>query len=141
MVELFHFVKKVIRKSKKKIVLFIDNLGDMLHKFKEIEAKRLREVLQTVPEIRLIAASPIMLDSILDNRKALFEFFKTIRLSGLSREEIETLLLRLGEEHKNKDSIEKIIKETPERIEILRRLTGGVVRTVVMMYNVFIETY
>ena len=128
-----------LRKHKKKLVLFIDNLGDMLNKFKEIEVKRLREVLQTVPDIRLIAASPLMLDSLLDPSKALFEFFKIIRLAGLNKEEIETLLLRLGEENKTKEAIDKIIKEAPERIEILRRLTGGVVRTVVMMYNVFIE--
>lgn len=128
-----------MRKHKKKLVLFIDNIGDMLKKFEDVEVKRLREVLQTIPDIRLIAASPLMLGSILDHQSALFEFFKTVRLGGLNKEEIERLLLKLGEQHNSKDAIEKIIKDSPERIEILRRLTGGVVRTVVMMFNVFVE--
>lgn len=128
-----------LNKHKKKIVLFIDNIGDLLEKFSEIEIKRLREVLMTIAELRLVVASPIVLDDVLDYRRPLLEFFKTIRLGSLNKEEIETLLRKLGEQYEAKEQIEKIIHQYPERIEILRRLTGGVVRTVVLIFNVFIE--
>ena len=35
--------------------------------------------------------------------------------------------------------MEHIIQNTPERIETLRRLTGGVPRTLVMLFDIFVD--
>ena len=135
----FDVLTRYLQDHKKKIIIFIDNIGDLLKKFKDIEVKRLRTVLQSSAELRLIAASPVMLDEVEEYQKALFQYFKTIRLGGLDREEMETLLRHLGDRYNSREAIDKIISDTPERIEIMRRLTGGIVRTVVMMYNIFVE--
>jgi hypothetical protein len=87
----------------------------------------------------LIAGSPLYLESLLDYKQPLFEFFKVIRLEGLGEKETSELLLKLGEIYNEKEKIERIVKESPERIETLRVLTGGVPRTIALMFNIFIE--
>ena len=60
-----------------------------------------------------------------------------IRLDGLDKAETQELLLKLGEIYNEKEKIEKIIKDTPGRVETLRILTGGVPRTLALMFNIF----
>nr|MCU0321496.1 AAA family ATPase [Chitinophagaceae bacterium] len=132
-------LEKYLNEKNKKIVLLIDNIGDLLKKIDELEVRRLREILQTKGFIRLIAGSPFYLESILDYQQPLFEFFKVIRLDGLNKAETERLLLKLGEVHDEKDKIERIIKESPQRIEAMRNLTGGVPRTMALLFRIFID--
>lgn len=135
----YEILEKYLQNHGKKIVLLIDNLGDLLKKLEENEVRRLREILQTKTYLRLIAGSPFYLDSTLDYTQPLFEFFKVVPLDGLSKEETQELLLKLGETHNEKEKIEKIIKETPGRIETLRILTGGMPRTIALMFTIFVD--
>ena len=130
---------KALNKKEKKIVLFIDNIGDLLKKFDELEVRRLREILQTIPHIRLIAGSPIILESLNDYHQPLFEFFKVIQLKGLTSDETIMLLKKLAEINHQTSKIENIINNTPSRIETLRTLSGGVPRTVALLFMVFID--
>jgi len=126
-------------KRSKKVVLFIDNIGDLLKKFGDLEVRRLREVLQTKAQIRLIAGSAVVLESVLDYQQPLFEFFKTIQLKGLTNEESRTLLRKLATLHGETGKIENIIEKSPARIETLRQLSGGIPRTIVLLFNVFVD--
>jgi energy-coupling factor transporter ATP-binding protein EcfA2 len=135
----YDLLEEYLKKYKKKLVLLFDNVGDFLKKISDIEIRRLREILQTRPFIRIIAGSPFHLDSVLDYKQPFFEFFKIIRLDGLSKEETKELLLKLGELNNEQVKIGSIIKETPERIETLRILTGGVPRTIALMFGIFID--
>ena len=135
----WEILESELDKRGKKLVLLIDNIGDLLKKLSEIEVKRLRRILQTKSQIRLIAASPLYLESILDYKQPLFEFFKVLRLESLDSKSTRELLLKLADVHKERERIERIVKDTPERIEILRTLTGGVPRTIALMFNIFIE--
>ncbi|MDI9366260.1 MAG: AAA family ATPase [Flavobacterium sp.] len=132
-------LEKRLAEKNKKLVLLIDNIGDLLRKLDDIEIRRLREILQTKEFIRVIAGSPFYLESILDYQQPLFEFFKVMRLDGLNKQETENLLLKLGEIHSEKEKIERIIKETPQRIEAMRTLTGGVPRTMALLFRIFID--
>ena len=135
----YDILEKHLQKHNKKLVLLIDNVGDILKKLEDKEVRRLREILQTKPYIRLIAGSPFYLDSILDYKQPFFEFFKVIRLDGLDKAETQELLLKLGKIYNEKEKIEKIIKETPGRVETLRILTGGVPRTLALMFKIFTD--
>lgn len=130
---------KHLDKHGKKIVLFIDNIGDLFKKFDELEVYRLREILQTIPQIRLIAGSPVVLESITDYHQPLFEFFKVIQLKGLTREETITMLKKLAKINHQDKKIENIISKTPSRIETLRTLSGGVPRTIALLFMVFLD--
>jgi len=104
-----------------------------------IEVRRLREILQTKKYLRLIAGSPFYLDTVLDYAQPFFEFFKVKRLDGLNEEESRTLLLKLGDIYGEREKIERIIKETPQRIETLRILSSGVPRTIALLFQIFID--
>lgn len=135
----YEVLEKKLRLGKKKLLLLIDNIGDFLKKLDDTEVRRLREILQSKPDIRIVAGSSFYLESILDYKQPLFEFFKVIRLEGLSAEETRTLLRMLGQVYNETDKIEKIIREKPDRIDTLRVLTGGVPRTIALMFSVFVD--
>jgi len=106
--------------------------------FTRKEQQRLREVLITSPGIRIIGASAKMMEYTYDYSNPFYELFRMINLEGLTKEETVTLLLKLGEHYKQ-ESIKKIVKEEPGRIEALRRLTGGVPRTIVLLFEIELQ--
>src|ERR1700741_4408308 len=135
----FDILIKHLEKHGKKIVLFIDNIGDLLNKFDKLEVHRLREILQTKPHIRLIAGSAVTIESLADYHQPLYEFFKTIQLKGINFDEAVLLLKKLAEIHGQSEKIERIIKETPARIETLRILSGGVPRPIALLFQVLVD--
>ncbi|MCP5064549.1 MAG: tetratricopeptide repeat protein, partial [Ignavibacteriae bacterium] len=123
---------------KKKIILFIDNFGDLVKKFNKKEHQRLRETLLTSSNIRIIAASSVVLEFTYEYSEPFYEFFKVFRLQSLKKKEAETLLLKLGKSYKTKEARD-IIENNPQRVEALRRITNGVPRTIVLLYEIFID--
>ena len=135
----FDILIRHLDKHNKKVVLLIDNIGTLLSKFEELEVRRLREILQTRSHIRLIAGSTTSLESIADYHQPLYEFFKVIQLKGLTNEESKVLLKKLAEVYNESEKIERIIAERPGRVETIRTLSGGVPRTIAMLFQVFID--
>ncbi|MCT4509362.1 MAG: tetratricopeptide repeat protein [Tepidibacter sp.] len=130
---------RYLDENNKKIIIFIDNIGEMLSKFKDKEQQRLREVLMTCSYIRIIGASSESLEYTFDYSKPFYEFFKFIELKGLSLKDTKELLGNLGR-YSDEINILKIIEENEARIEALRRLTGGVPRTIVLLFDIFIDS-
>jgi tetratricopeptide (TPR) repeat protein len=137
-VEAFKYLEGCLKKEKKKLILFIDNVGHLFDKLDKKEQQRLREVLITCPEIRLIGASSEVLEHTYDYSKPFYQLFRIINLHGLKKEEAITLLLKLGEHYKQ-DNIKEIVSNDPGRIESLRRLTSGVPRTLVLLFEIFVD--
>jgi TPR repeat protein len=135
---IFLMLNEYLEKCSKKLILFIDNFGDIFKKFSTQEIQRLRTILQTNTNFRVIGASSTVLEAFYDNRHPFFELFKVVRLGGLNKGETKDLLLKLGESYKQEQLID-IIENQPGRIEALRRLTGGVIRTVVLLSEIFID--
>lgn len=134
----FSYFEKLLKSKKKKLLLLIDNIDELLGKLKEKEQKQLREILLTSSSFIIVGGSTKMFDQQYEYGKPFYEFFKIVKLQGLNRQESIELLKVIGkDEHRKK--IEKVIKETPERIETLRQLTGGVPRTMIMLFDIFID--
>ncbi len=123
----------------KKIILFFDNLGIFLNKLKNKEHHRLREVLITCSDIRIIGASTFVDEATYDYGKPFFDFFKPVYLKGLNKEDTIKLLLKLNEKATSGD-VKEIIESNPGRIEALRRLTSGIPRTIVLLYQIFVDS-
>jgi len=136
---IFEILTRCLKEHDKKIILFIDNVGDMFTKFSDLEAHRLRKILQTSIDIRIFAASSKYIESFFQYKHPFYEFFKITQLEGLNQKETESLLIKLGELYGYKDTIKGIIKNQKGRIEALRRLTGGVIRTIVLLFEIFID--
>lgn len=134
----FSYIEKAVKAKNKKLLLLIDNIDELLGKLKEKEQRRLREILLTSPTLKIVGGSTKMLEQHFDYGKPFYEFFKIIKLIGLNKQECFDFLASMGDEQQKK-KIAHIIKNTPERIETLRRLTGGVPRTMVMLFDIFVD--
>jgi TPR repeat protein/DNA-binding Lrp family transcriptional regulator len=80
----------------------------------------------------------VVLEHTYDYSKPFYQFFQVITLEGLTRNETINLLLKLGEHYKQ-ERIESIIQQEPVRVEALRRLTGGVPRTIILLFEIFVD--
>ncbi len=136
--KIFDLLIKALKNENKKIVIFLDNFGEMIEKFSKKENQRLREILITCNRIRIVATSTAILEFYYNYREPLYDFFKVITLDALDKEETVQLLKKLSETY-GADEIKNIIEMQPERIEALRRLTGGVPRTIVLLFEIFID--
>ncbi len=134
----FGLLSERLQKAGKKIVLLVDNFGDIFRRFKMPDVQRLREVLQTSSDLRLVAATPTVLNEFYDVKHPFYELFRVMRLSGLNTEEVRTLLYKLAESE-HEQAVKDILENEPGRVEALRRLTGGVIRTIVLLFEVFVD--
>jgi tetratricopeptide (TPR) repeat protein len=137
-VKCFSYLEKKLKKNKKKLLILVDNIDEFLAKIKPEEQHQLREILLTSSSFIIVGGSTKMFEQQYDYSKPFYEFFKIIRLEELSFDESVALLRVLGDEEQSK-KIDEIVVNTPERIETLRRVTGGVPRTMVMLFDIFIE--
>lgn len=136
---IFNILVEWLQESGLHLVLLIDNFENLLSKLEKYEIQRLRDVLMTCPEIRLVAANPDMLDQQIDYQKPFFSFFQLIRLKGLSREETLSLIRRLGQINGKEEDINHFLQTNQHRVESLRRLSGGVVRTILQLFEIYLD--
>jgi nucleoside-triphosphatase THEP1 len=134
----FNLLQKRLKEAKQKLVLFIDNFGDMLTKFQRKERQRLREVLIQCSDIRIAGGSSVVLEFLYDYSEPFFEFFKVIPLEELNQEDTVELFLQLSKTYKA-GVVKDIVKNNPGRIEALRRLTSGVPRTMILLFEIFLD--
>jgi TPR repeat protein len=134
----FSLIENELQSRGKRVLLFIDNIDDLLYKFSKKEHHRLREIFTESPLLRVIGASSVSLEFHYDYGQPFYQFFKMPTLRGLSAEETQTLLLKLGERYQSR-RVQEIIATQPGRVEALRRLTGGVIRTIILLFEIFVD--
>jgi TPR repeat protein len=134
----FELLIDALHKSGKKLLLFIDNFGDMFKRFSKHERQRLREVVMTCVDLRIIAGSSVVAEAFYKYDDPFYELFKVERLEGLNKEEAEALLIQLGE-HYPVNPAKEVLEKQPHRIETLRRLTGGIPRSIVLLFEIFVD--
>lgn len=134
----FKLLESTLQEKKKKLILFIDNIDTMLKSLDEKEERRLREILHQSTDIRIIGGSAKTLERFFEHDKPFFKYFKPIYLRGLDSKETNRLLKSMAEIHHIED-IESILDRQQGRIETLRRLTGGIPRTIILLFEIFID--
>ncbi|MDD1622143.1 MAG: hypothetical protein LUQ11_11745, partial [Methylococcaceae bacterium] len=136
----FSILGDALQKTDKTVLLLIDNLGEMLGKFELRDQQRLREILQTSRRIRIVGASAVILEQHYDQGKPFFQFFTMKTLDGLNREETHELLLGLGDEEQTQ-KIQDILRTRSGKVEALRRLTAGVPRAMILLFEIFLDDH
>ncbi|MEK6622611.1 MAG: tetratricopeptide repeat protein [Planctomycetota bacterium] len=131
----FEVIANALKREGKHLVVFLDNVGSLMDKLNKQECARLHEILLTFPDICVIGASATALEHTDGRSSRFFDCFKFIHLNGLNASEGISLLRRLGEVFERPGML-KIIDEQPARVETLRRLTGGVVRTMALLFEI-----
>lgn len=134
----FSYFEKHIKKQNKKLLILVDNIDELIGKFSEKEQRRFREILLTSSSFRIIGGSTKMLEQHYDYSKPFYEFFKIVKLKGFNSDESKKFLLSYANTEEKK-KIKEVIENTPERLEVIRQLTGGVPRTLVMLFDIFLD--
>lgn len=137
----FKLLDSYLVKANKKIVLFIDNLAELFETYSRNEEEMLREVLSQNNNIRIVGGSAISLENFYDNNAPFYQFFQIITLKEINRQDTITLLINLGKYlgKAEEAKIKQLIAEEPEKIETIRRLTGGIPRTLILLFQILIE--
>lgn len=135
----FALLEQRLQQQQQKLLFFIDNLGELFRNFSEQENQRLREILMNCADLRLISASALVAEAYFKYQHPFYEFFKIYHLKGLDKIETYDLLRQLARHHNQQDQMQYLIENEAGRIESLRMLTGGVVRTLVLLFEIFID--
>jgi tetratricopeptide (TPR) repeat protein len=137
----FKLLDSYLVKANKKLILFIDNLAELFETYSRNEEEMLREVLSQNNNIRIVGGSAISLENFYDNKAPFYQFFHIITLKEINQQETITLLINLGKYlgKEEEAKIKQLIEEEPEKIETIRRLTGGIPRTLILLFQILIE--
>ena len=137
----FKLLDSYLIKAGKKIILFIDNLAELFEVYTKNEEEMLREVLSQNANIRIVGGSAVSLENFYDNQAPFYQFFHIITLKEINQQETVKLLINLGKYsgQEEEEKIKQLIAEEPEKIETLRRLTGGIPRTIVLLFQILME--
>lgn len=126
--------------SKDKIaILFIENINFFLKKLSEDEKKRLKKILNSDSPFRVIGSSTSYNDGTIDFGDSFYKFFNVVQLDSLTQEECEKLLIKIGQQYGEEQQIREVICNFPGRVEALRRLTGGIPRTISYLFQIFLD--
>ena len=132
----FITIEARLKGAKKKVLLLVDNVGELFRKFSKHENHALRELLVSNKHIKLIGGTAVRLDELETHDAPYFDLFKEHHLGGLDRQEVIALLGHYARKNGNQE-VERVVKEEPHRVDHLRILTGGVPRTIMLLLDVF----
>jgi TPR repeat protein/GTPase SAR1 family protein len=137
--KVYELIEQWLRKKEKKIILFIENIDVLLKKFGKEGQQRLREVLTTSKNLRIIGSSTTYFEGIINYSDPFYDFFKIIQLNGLTGQETIKILLKIAEQSNETEKIELMLRRSGTRVEALRRLTGGNPRMMSYLYQIFLD--
>ena len=135
----FKFLQDFLKSKNKIAIIFIENINSFLKKLSDDEKNRLKSILTSKSYFRMIGSSTSYSDGSIDFGDPFYKFFNTVQLDGLTQEDCEKLLIKIGQQYGEEDQIKEIINNFPGRVEALRRLTGGVPRTISYLFQIFLD--
>lgn len=134
---LYNEIHALLKASKKKAVLLLDNLDRVLGNFSD-DGHLLRETLHNFNDIQIIGGSTRMDEHFWKYDKPFYEFFRRHRLEGLSSEEIHRLLNHWSN-IMNMPELAEFTKNNFGKIEALRILTDGLPRTLQFFIQILLQ--
>ncbi|MEO5361808.1 MAG: tetratricopeptide repeat protein [Nitrospirota bacterium] len=132
------FLKKFKEKTGKFLLLFIDNINDIIGNFTREDQAALRDILMTTDAVLIIGAAPTLFDAIINYNEPFYNFFETIRLSDFSYKETTELLNRFASIEAN-DELKETIKKSKSKIKAIHELTGGNPRLILTLIKIIDE--
>jgi len=131
-------LSNALKEAGKQLILLIDNIPALIKKMSSEEKRLFVELLNSNPNIRVIGTALRIPVGFKKNASPFRDFFDYHYFQELSFEQVKQLYKRLGEEC-NKPIIAKITQEQPGRIEAMRRLSGGNLRAMIVLFELLIS--
>ncbi|MBL8190337.1 MAG: tetratricopeptide repeat protein [Acidobacteria bacterium] len=122
------------KQQNRELVLLFDN-SDLIFDRLSSDHWAIREVLSADNHLLFIGATSAPIEATYDHKGAFYDFFKIHEIRGLNDAETREVLLNLARLRKTPRVIELLERE-PGRIRSLNLLTGGNLRTIIVLYQV-----
>ncbi|MGI9582275.1 tetratricopeptide repeat protein [Chryseobacterium sp. RRHN12] len=135
----YDFLRNFLIEKNKTAILFIENFNFFLKKISDNEKKKLFRILESDSNFKVIGTSTTFNDGNIDFQEDEYKFLKIIELDSLNKADCEKLLIKIGQQYGEEQQIRNIIEQHPGRVEALRRLTGGVPRTMSYLFQIFMD--
>jgi tetratricopeptide (TPR) repeat protein len=135
----YEFLHNFLISKNKTVLLFIENINFFFKKLTDTERQRLKSLLTTNSLIRIVGSSTSYADGHIDFTDSFYSFLHIVPLDSLNQEECEKLLIKIGQQYGEEEQIKNIIRNYPGRVEALRRLTGGIPRTISYLFQIFLD--
>lgn len=135
----YDFLREFLIEKNKTAILFIENFNSFLKKISDNEREKLFRILESDSNFKVIGTSTTFNDGNIDFQEDEYKFLKIIELDSLNKADCDKLLIKIGQQYGEEQQIRNIIEQHPGRVEALRRLTGGVPRTMSYLFQIFMD--
>lgn len=120
-------------------ILLVENLDEILRQFADrADTYRLRANLQERSDLLLIGTANSEFQAIAGHGEPFYEFFRALRLKGLREQETLALIEGLARQIEY-SNLQRILTEGRKRVEIIRSLTGGNPRLILLASRMMAE--
>lgn len=134
--EAFELFSDLVAKSGRRVILFIDNIDDVLVAIRDTaQMRRLRSALEGDSGIVLVGAATSYFEQITSVEQPFYGFFQTFELKALTLDETNECLVTLARNSRDA-SVEHVLAERGGSIQAMHLLTGGIPRLIKPLYNV-----
>ena len=133
-----YYLKKLSKERKKRYLLLIDNLHEILGILPEKDHERFRAILQNNPIFSIIGTATFYFDAIANYKMPFYNFFHPVWLHELDFKEIKEFLLKRLKRDEKQEIIEKFDQYEP-KIRTITHLTGGNPRLILSLYQIVTE--
>lgn len=124
----------------KRLLLFVENLDMIIDQIRYERANHaLRAALMTCPDILLMGSACAVFPAIRNYDEALYEFFRLFILEGIDTEESRKIFKTIADTE-NRSDIPETLESDSGRLEIIRRLTGGNPRLIVLACHLLMDS-
>lgn len=133
-----HTIVQTSQRLKRRLLLLVDNTDMLLNNLGKQGQWALRTILQQESRLMWVGGSYQSLEANSQYHDAFLDFFRVLELRPLSLAEMQQALLALARTFGGETAAELMqqqIQNQPERLPILRQLSGGNPRTTVMLYE------
>lgn len=138
--EVYRAFEEAAHASGQRPVLLVDNLQLVFERLEERQQHSLRELLMRSGAPVLVGASPSPPPASQDYGAAFYDHFKIHYLKPLSEEEMRDLLVSLANAAGRPDVRQRVL-DYPQRLKVLRQLTGGNPRTTLTLFFLYAEDF
>lgn len=138
--EVYEAFTRLAKAGGQRPVLLVDNLQLVFERLDGGQQHSLRELLMRPGSPILVGTSPSPPPQSQDYGAAFYDQFKVHYLRPLEEAEMRALLLHLADAAKRDDVRQRVLQH-PQRLTVLRQLTGGNPRTTLTLFFLYAEDF
>ncbi len=129
-----HIITDYLAKTKKTLLLLIDNFDQFIEKLSSKDKHMLREILIQYP-IQIIGNTVFYNEHFKSYNEPFYDFFKPVRLENLDKEEADDFI-KLRAASEGLQNFTEVFEQQYSKVQTLRILSGGVPRTLLLLLSI-----